>query len=819
MVRPCLFPPFQFSRMQRSFLFLLLFAAFPLLVGCDGCRKAASTDPDEGQEKAPKEAYSTEPARVYPSDQNAAFGFAKPGHWMTAEQSIRSNKADARGDLVTSGTVSLKNRDLEVTGSVSTIESVRPVVLPKGQMRRFDFRFRCPSPNNIQTRRANLSSRLLPRSGGVMETGGQPVKLMQGSEYFFVVLTNRPEQFTRFQVANWASTSENDIDRPLETHNYRIVVPDAKDLLPMPETVLDMSSISVIFWDDLSEDALTPLQQNAIADWVHFGGRLIVNGADGSDAVSNTMLADLLPLIPTSNIELDSDAAAELIESWSVASDRTSKKQIEYVKSEASRIAVDGQLTSGSRAIDGTANLILERRTGRGTVIQPRFDLTGDWIESWHSYDSFINGVILGRPSRKYAVPSANDEAYEMHPLYFSGTKIRTDASVNTQFRIASRDSVLGDEEPDTKKKTGSVFDPLSSVDAVTGIGAWTDRSDAIRSLQSTLTQEAGIEIPGSDLVVRSLVWYLIVLVPINYLVFRLMNRLEYAWFAVPVIALIGAAWAARQARLDIGFARSNTELAILEAHAGYPRGHLTRLVGVYNSLSSRYTFQFKTVDGIASTLAGEPDAGTSVTPVWKTSFEEGPSLDDFGVSSNRMRYAHTEEMIDLGGFFSFDDQGSNTNGKLVSESSFQLLDAVIVKKSGSGDVSVAAVGDVAPGQTIDVKFRETKRLAVASGLPMQSEQLIRMFAAPESVPNGSCRLVARIDASMEGLEITPAASQRTAQTIVLIHLKHSPSRVPEPDENLVHDFARVNRMDTSSTESDSTDSESAAPSTEAKAK
>lgn len=777
--------------MNRNAFYWFVLVTLPLLVGCEGCRPTPAIDPNAEGEKAPREAYSTEPVRVYPADQNASFGSAKPGHWMTAEQSIRSNQDDTRGELVTRSAVSVKNLDLEVTGSIDGGEAVRPVVLPKGQMRRFDFRFRCPVPNTVQTRRFNLYSKLLPRSGGVMETGGQPIKLMQGHEYFFVVLTNRPEQFTRLQVANWASTSETDIDKPLETNNYRIVVPDASELMPMPETVLDMTSIAVILWDDLSEDALTPAQQTAIADWVRFGGRFIVNGASASDAVVNTSLSDLLPLIPTSNIELDGDAAADLIRHWAVETDRSSTKQIEYVKSENSRIAVDGQLQPGAVAVEGTSKLVLSRRAGLGVVVQPRFDLTDDWIGSWDSYDSFVNSVILNRPPRAYLGPKDDIGELDSIPLYFAGTKIRTDSAVNTQFRLATRDSILGRLDGDGESKSGSRFDRLTRIDGVTGIAAWNDQSDAIKQMQETLTQEAGIEIPGSDLVIRSLMWYLIVLVPVNYIVFRLMNRLEYAWFAVPVIAIIGAVWAARQARLDIGFARSTTELALLETHGGYPRGHLTRIIGVYNSLSSRYEFQFRTVDGIASTLEGEPDPGTALSPIWKTSYEEGPSLDDFAVSSNRMRYAHTEEVVDVGGGFVF--EGETT---LASAASFDLLDALLVRKSADGQVSVASVGDLEGGSEIELEFRSGDRLPIASELPMQTEQLIRRFASPESMHDGSCRLVGRIEGSLDGLAITPSASQTKAQTIALIHLEYAATREPKKDKNLIQDFVRVNRFD-----------------------
>lgn len=789
--------------MSRSAFFLFVLFTMPLLVGCDGCRPATSPNADsEKDKKAPKEAYSTKPAIVYPSGQSETFGSVKPGHWMTAEQSLRSNNSDTRGDLVSRSSLTLRDSNLDKTGTIESLDTVRPVVLPKGQMRGFDFRFRCPVPNSIDTKRIVMSCRLIPSSGGIMETGGQPFNVMGGSEYFFVILTNRPERFARFQVADWVRSGENQIDYSGGKTNYRVVVPDASHLISLPETMLDMTSIAVVFWDDLSEDALTPMQQSALGDWIRFGGRFIINGPDASEAVANTMLADVLPLLPTSNIELDGEAAAELLRKHSVSTDRSLEKQIKFIASESSRIAIDGQLDKDAIAIDNTASLILSRRIGRGHVIQPRFDLTGNWIESWDSYDSFINSVILNRPPRKYVAPNLNEgeddadlaaegfRASELS-LFFAGTKKRTDAAVNSRFRIATRDSLLGGGEQSAKRN--SPFDDFTRVDAITGISAWTATSDVNMMLRETLASEAGIEIPGSALVIRSLLIYLIVLVPVNYIVFRLMNRLEYAWFAVPVIAVIGAVWAARQARLDIGFARSNTELAVLEAHAGYERAHLTRMVGVYNSLSSRYELQFPTVDGIATPLENEADPNTSVIPSIRNSFEEGMSLVDFAVNSNRMRYVHTEEMIDMGGPISFD--GRET---LTSESDLELLDGILIRKDKDGETEIAAVGTLAPGESKTVEFRATKRLMVAGGLPMQTSRIIRRFASPNSIPNGSSRLVARIDSSLDGVRISPPASQNTAQTIALIHLQHADLPEPRADDNLIADFRRVNRVNRS---------------------
>lgn len=795
--------------MPRYAFFWIALLTLPVIVGCDGCTPTASTNPNgEEDEKAPREAYSTHSAIAFPADQSATFGAVKPGHWVTAEQSIRSNKANTRGELISHASVVLRDANLETTGSIDSYETVRPVVLPKGQMRGFDFRFRCPVPNSIETRRINLFSRLIPRSGGILDTGGQPFTVMRGSEYFFVVLTTRPDQFTRLQIADWTRGAESSLDGPVADVNYRVLVPDVSGFLPLPETMLDLTSTAVIFWDDLSEDALTPLQQSALADWVRFGGRLIINGASASESVANTSLADLLPLVPTSNIELDGDAAVSLLTHWSVKTDRSLKKQIEVVRSESSRIAIDGQLGTGAVDIANTGSLVLTRQIGRGNVVQPRFDLTSDWVVGWDSYDSFFNCVILNRPPREYVAPrfdEAEDTEYGTGnlSLFFLGTKSRSDAAVNSQFRIASRDSLIAlpvapssdHDQPSQSMgnatRNASAFDPFSRVNAITGLSAWNDNSDMIMLMRQTLTSEAGIEIPDSSLVVRSLAIYLVVLVPLNYIIFRLMNRLEYAWFAVPIIAVIGAVWAAREARLDIGFARSNTELAILEAHADYPRAHLTRLIGVYNSLSSRYVLQFRTVDGVALPLDNEPDPNTSVVPSTRVSYEEGPALADFAVQSNRMRFVHTEEMIDLGGAFAFD--GDKT---LTSESTIDLLDAIMIRKDVDGTTEVGFIGGLNAGESKTVELRETERLLVPTGLPMQTSRLIRRLGSPSSIPNGSTRLIARIDGPLQGLDITPKASQYVGQTIAIIHLQHPKMPKPVADKNLVSDFRRVNRID-----------------------
>ena len=46
-------------------------------------------------------------------------------------------------------------------------------------------------------------------------------------------------------------------------------------------------------------------------------------------------------------------------------------------------------------------------------------------------------------------------------------------------------------------------------------------------------------------------------------------------------------------AQLDIGFARAETEISVLEVQADFPRADLTRYTALYSSLSTSYSVRF----------------------------------------------------------------------------------------------------------------------------------------------------------------------------------------------------------------------------------
>ena len=128
-------------------------------------------------------------------------------------------------------------------------------------------------------------------------------------------------------------------------------------------------------------------------------------------------------------------------------------------------------------------------------------------------------------------------------------------------------------------------------------------------------------------------------------------------------------------------------------------------------------------------------------------------------------------------------------SGRLVNETEFEFLNAVVVRKVGTDQVQIAEVGPCTPGASVALRFRDGSNLAITEQLPMQTGGLLRIFASPAAMHDGSVRFVGRIEGKVPGMTIAPQASQSVAQTIVLAHLQHAAIEKPVADVNLVSKF------------------------------
>ncbi len=345
------------------------------------------------------------------------------------------------------------------------------------------------------------------------------------------------------------------------------------------------------------------------------------------------------------------------------------------------------------------------------------------------------------------------------------------------------------------------------------GVAGWNDRSATADAARDLLRRAAGISIPKAGFVMRMLALYLLVLVPLNWIFFRSLGRVEWAWVATPIIALGGMAAVVKLAQLDIGFARSQTELAVLELQGGYPRGHLTRYTALYTSLSTTYDANSADRTTVILPFPSDPNfVARPGQPIETVTYQGEPEvqLADFGVSSNSTSLLHSEQIINVGGpieLVSASGGGSTSEseGTAVSNrSNLDLKRAGVLRRTADGAVEVAWVGDLPPGRKTKLQFQpaigdsfpaewsyEMQPVGESGGKTLNLEPMAAMIRQPKTLAPGETRLLALVERPLAGLEIDPAASQTVrGGTLVVVNLQYPSlaANPPQPDTNTHRD-------------------------------
>ena len=197
--------------------------------------------------------------------------------------------------------------------------------------------------------------------------------------------------------------------------------------------------------------------------------------------------------------------------------------------------------------------------------------------------------------------------------------------------------------------------DPLDPKAGTRWAADWNDFSAVSTAVRQTLREAAGISVPKRSFVVWMVGLYLLLIVPINWLVFRLLGRVEWAWVAVPVVAVgwgLAVIWLAQ---LDIGFARSETEVGVLELQDDFSRAHLTRYTALYSSLSTSYDVHFADSSAVAQPFSVDVKLLQGQSRSTVTMRVTGDrQLDGYPVRSNSTGMVHSEQMFDMGGSLNF---------------------------------------------------------------------------------------------------------------------------------------------------------------------
>ncbi len=775
------------------------------------------------EEKKQKPDFDISTPIVMPSEPKSNQPFAKPGHWEATSQSMTANYRDFVGDSRLS-VVDKDGKPYAIANTPFELRASRPVLLSKGRPKSTETTVLIPE----QIQSVYLNNELDERGLGYgMPPIRTKVTVMPSYQYNFVVLAKEPSRYSFVKFLDSVQVpfdGESDADDTTDPVVYKVVQMPAGPSVALPDNPLTWTSTAYVLWDEVDPgDPFSPDQKKALVDWVEWGGQLIISGPSSFDLLKGSFLE---PYLPASNggtikIAADNPAIAELNKNWLIS---TKKVPGEPLKLTTPWSAVKLNLAPGASFLPGTSELFAEKQVGRGRIIISAVQLSERDLINWRfGFQSLFNACILRRPAREY------------HPGYFGDVTLmwadekykdhRLDAALHTKLRFFARD--LGIETSyhhedlndgsNANMGIGPNGQPIKireyrAPNSPGGLGAWSDFSATAEAARTALHEAAGVEVPGSSFVVLCLVAYLTTLVPLNWLVFRTLGHVEWAWIAAPIIAIAGTWVIVQRARLDIGFVRAHTEIAILEQQPEHPRAHLSRYTALYASLSTTYDFQYPNLTTLVAPFPAKADfkmlIGDSPTGVNFQRYDD-VRLVGLPISSNSTGMVHSEQMELLDGPIRIGKSAALGGGQIENRTKLELRSVCVVRKPTASEVKRSDrqtegrwIGELSAGNSAPYSGLTTlpdkkitfgdERIAerdTISAPQLNLEPLFQLALDPKYMEEGETRLVARCDEVQPGETITPQASQVRGATLVVAHLAYAPPPPPEKDRNTSRDI------------------------------
>ena len=867
--------------MKRSvvcLLILFLCVGIVTTAGCGGCRsdKDIAAEKEKKKKEKPKPNFESPGTAILPGifpdletmtleqlkemtpEERVAYearnylrrNRTKIGHWVATSTPVRANHFNVQGRLdvanVNSGT------PVEVPGTDFSFATARPFALTKGQWKYLQSSaWLAPK---INAKMANVQPDLLPAAGGFpMYTSPQCIsRLMEGFQYHMVLLTSRQQKMKYLNLTDSVAvrdTNSFSSDDELPEF-YFIVANEPGNPIPLPANALQWTTIAYLIWDDLDPDSLDIDQQQALLDWLHFGGQLILSGPDCLGKLENSFLAEYLPAQSSQRTEIEKEQFATLNESWSIPSAKnpSDKRQITITEGNPV-IGIELLPHVDAQFVDGTGELVVERSLGRGRVVATAFSLAESRIKSWPSFHAFFSGALLRRPRRQFSRTKEGELSFRWAD---DATSI-FDTLIGSTLRMTSRDLGVSDSGSASDQAEFTAMAEASEDDIVnparvvelsaakgkpkrdpehtrlfggfkqsaqSGVAGWSDYSRIANAARSTLKNAAGIKPPSASLVLKMLGVYLLVLVPVNWLLFKVIGKVEWAWIAIPFIAIGGAFAVVRMAALDIGFARSNSQVALLELHPDYSRGHLTQYSALYTSLSTNYDVELDNSTGIALPFPSGRVGSKNEKTIQQVTLHQSIQnrLGDFLIQSNSTRMMHAECLFDAGGRFELISEAEDAEEKqsfdfaqamtVTNGTPLNLESAVVVGRDSKGDYHIAQLDDLAGASQRSVRMRACQRDEIIAlwENPSQAQnddenaqafdsskisayKLLEAVVENLTLGRGEVRLLGYCNDQVGGSQFVPASTQTRQQTLVLAHLKPATLPPARPDVNSSLDF------------------------------
>jgi hypothetical protein len=792
------------------------------------------TDPDAIKKKLIKD--KNQPPYEFFRSQVAPFDvlpYVKAHHWFSLTFELRANEDDYEGFLLT--------EPVRLLGMPQEVRYGREVRLVKEQRARRGLQAMIPAGDGVIPKAYEVE---LVRPGALRPDMTWQANLATLPTHQMLIVVLSKDATTKFAAWNrmsaiFPSSIEHEGSDFEKSRYYCVVLPQEPGTPSLSSHPLAWTTISHVIWDNYPTDLLTTAQQDAMLDWLHWGGQLIFSGGAGASyaQIKDSFLGPYLPADATGEAKpLEQKDLEPLSQSYpppryvNISEDEASRQRPRafdasgrgslYYQAPAPirpgpkrpvYLSVLEPKPGASTISLGEASphrLAVETRIGRGRITMLALNPNEEALLAWPGLDTLVRRVILRRPEDP--VPGWDVSSAELQQSPLAARLFGPDLS---WYRITSRDagvhpkspakSLVQPEQEPNQFARGRPGPPPPSNDPDTllsmmsqsqGVADWRDTAMLPRLSRDLLEEASGITIPSSLFVLRVILAYLIMVVPVNWLICRfLLRRREWAWIAVVLVALGFAVAVERVAARDMGYDTAADEIDLIEIQGNYRRAHLTRLFSLYTSGRSRFSISYP---DNASALALPLDNGRSIRgeDVSRSSFQTTPvpALLNFLVQPRSLAMFRAEEMVTLGGDLRVVDDGGKR--MIVNDSEIELKDAVLIDATKDGDRQERWLGTIAPGASIEIGSQPgtppPDRVTADPG-PDPSAFLMALRGAWESreEEQGELRLVAWMPTTIKGQVIEPPVDRQRGFTAVVVHLRSGPP--PSPDGFRYNHLAR----------------------------
>ncbi len=358
-------------------------------------------------------------SRVAPFD---VLPYVKANHWCTLLFELRANDDDYDGFL--------KTDPIRLLGRPQEVYYRREARLLKEKRANLSLQIMVPSaigqvPKDIAAEMVRPSALRPDASWQATLTTLPPHQML--------VLVLSKDATTKFAAWNRMSAiipsvAERDGGDIEKLRYYRLVLPMEHDKPALSSHPLTWTTISHTIWDGYSPDDLSVSQQQAMLDWLHWGGQLIVSGGAGQSfsLLRESFLGPYLPGDATGeSVPLTQDALQPLAQSYPPPSPPSGpddqSQPVPLSKEEAIRryayryqapvpirpapkrplyLSVLKPKPGAATISLGEASphlLGVEQRVGRGRITMLSINPNEESLLAWPGLDTLVRRVVLRR--------------------------------------------------------------------------------------------------------------------------------------------------------------------------------------------------------------------------------------------------------------------------------------------------------------------------------------------------------------------------------------------------------------------------------------